>query len=74
MPGRTEDQHQFGPYTLERELGRGSFGAVYLAARAGAVLLDPSFPGHYGLVKQVPAWAAASAAIIGLTLRPDTAD
>jgi hypothetical protein len=54
--------------------GLTGFGAVYLAARAGAVLLDPSFPGHYGLVKQVPAWAAASAAIIGLTLRPDTAD
>ena len=51
--------------------GLTGFGATYLAARAGAVFLDPSFPGHYGLVKQVPAWAAASAAIIALTLRPD---
>ena len=56
-----------------RNLSNGltGFGATYLAARAGAIFLDPSFPGHYGLVKQVPAWAAASAAIIALTLRPD---
>jgi hypothetical protein len=51
--------------------GLAGLGAVYLSARVGAVFLDPSFPVHYGLVKQVPAWAAASAAMIGLTLRPD---
>lgn len=51
--------------------GLAGLGAVYLAARVGAVCFDPSFPAHYGLVKQVPAWAAASAALIGLTLRPD---
>ena len=54
--------------------GLTGFGGVYLSARVGAVLLDPSFPGHYGLVKQVPFWAAASAALIGLTLRPDQLD
>ena len=54
--------------------GLTAFGAIYLSAKVGAIFLDPSFPGHYGLVKQVPAWAAASAALIGLTLQPDHLD
>lgn len=54
--------------------GLAGLGAVYLSAKVGAVFFDPSFPVHYGLVKQVPAWAAASAALIGLTLRPDNKD
>jgi len=44
-----------------RSLSNGltGFGATYLLARVGAVFLDPSFPGHYGLVKQVPACCTA---------------
>ena len=56
-----------------RKLSNGltGFGGVYLAAKTGAVFLDPSFPVHYGIVKMVPGYAAASALAIGLTLRSD---
>jgi len=49
------------------------FGGTYLAAKFGAVFLDPSFPVHYKIVTQVPTAQAAAALMIGLTLRPDTA-
>jgi len=51
--------------------GLAGMGGVYLAAKTGAVLFDPSFPVHYGIVKMVPGYAAASAIMVGLTLRPD---
>ena len=35
--------------------GLAGFGAVYLAAKVGAIGFDPSFPVHYGIVRQVPA-------------------
>lgn len=54
--------------------GLAGFGAVYLSAKVGAVFFDPSFPVHYKIVTQVPAWQAAASAMIGLTLRPDTTD
>ena len=59
-----------------RKLSTGltGFGGVYLSAKFSAVFLDPSFPVHYGIVKMVPGYAAASAMLIGLTLRPDKVD
>ena len=54
--------------------GLTSFGAVYLAAKVGAVFLDPSFPVHYKIVTQVIGYQALAAMMIGLTLRPDKAD
>ena len=59
-----------------RSLSNGltAFGAIYLASKTGSVLLDPSFPDSYHAVKMVPTWAAAGAAMIGLTLRPDKAE
>ena len=53
--------------------GLSGLGGVYIAAKTGAVFFDPSFPVHYGIVKMVPGYAAASALLIGLTLRSDTA-
>ena len=47
------------------------FGGLYLGARAGAVLLDPSFPKHFGMVNQVPGLAAAAIVMVALTLRSD---
>ena len=44
---------------------------TYLAARVGAVFVDPSFPVHYKVVTQVIGYQALAAAAIGLTLRPD---
>ena len=56
-----------------RSLSNGvkGFGGLYLGARAGAVLLDPSFPEHFGVVNQVPGLAVAAALMVGLTLRSD---
>lgn len=56
-----------------RSLSNGvkGFGGLYLGARAGAVLLDPSFPEHFGMVNQVPGLAVAAALLVGLTLRSD---
>ena len=54
--------------------GLAGMGAVYLTAKVGAVFFDPSFPVHYKIVTQVPAWQAAASAIFGLTLRPDKAE
>lgn len=54
--------------------GLSGLGAVYLAAKVGAVFFDPSFPEHYKIVRMVPAWQLAAAIMIGLTLRPDKAD
>jgi len=51
--------------------GLAGLGGVYLAAKVGAVTIDPSFPVHYGIVKQVPAAQLAAAVLFGLTLRPD---
>jgi hypothetical protein len=51
--------------------GLRGFGAVYLSAKFGAVVLDPSFPEAYHAVKMVPGPAAAAILMIGLTLRPD---
>jgi len=53
--------------------GLTALGATYLTAKAGAVLLDPSFPVHYKIVTQVPAAQIAASLLIGLTLRPDKA-
>lgn len=47
------------------------FGATYLAARAGAILFDPAFPEHFGMVNQVPGLAVAAMLMVGLTLRSD---
>ena len=47
------------------------FGGLYLGARAGAVLLDPSFPKHFGMVNQVPGLAVMAILMVGLTLRSD---
>ena len=52
--------------------GLKGFGITYLAAKAGAIFLDSSFPESYHAVNQVPAWAAAAIVIVSLTLRPDT--
>jgi len=56
-----------------RTLSKGltAFGALYLSAKVGAIFIDPSFPVHYKIVTQVPAWQLAASASIGLTLRPD---
>ena len=56
-----------------RALSKGvkSFGGLYLGARAGAMLLDPSFPKHFGMVNQVPGLAAAAIVMVALTLRSD---
>lgn len=51
--------------------GLKGFGAVYLAAKAGAIFLDPSFPEAYHAVKVVPGPAAAAIIMIALTLRSD---
>jgi len=47
------------------------FGGLYLGARAGAVFLDPSFPGAFHAVNQVPGLAVAAIVMVGLTLRSD---
>lgn len=47
------------------------FGSLYLGARAGAVFFDPSFPGAFHAVNQVPGLAVAAALMVGLTLRSD---
>jgi len=52
--------------------GLSALGAVYLSAKVGAICLDPSFPVHYGIVKQVPAAQLAASIMMGLTLRSDT--
>ena len=51
--------------------GLAGFGALYLAAKAGALFIDPSFPVHYKIVTQVIGYQALAAVMIGLTLRPD---
>ena len=51
--------------------GLRGFGITYLAARAGAVFLDSSFPASYHAVVMVPGWACAAILMVGLTLRPD---
>jgi hypothetical protein len=51
--------------------GLTGLGALYLAAKAGAVFIDPSFPVHYGIVSKVFPAQFAAAVLIGLTLRPD---
>ena len=53
------------PYSSRARAG------TYLAARVGAVFVDPSFPVHYKVVTQVIGYQALAAAAIGLTLRPD---
>lgn len=50
--------------------GLRAFGGLYFAARSG-VFFDPSFPADFGVVKQVPGLAVASALMVGLTLRSD---
>lgn len=47
------------------------FGTLYLGARAGAVLFDPSFPDAFHAVTQVPGLAVAAIVMVGLTLRSD---
>lgn len=56
-----------------RNLSNGirSFGVCYLAARAGAVFFDPSFPGSFHAVNQVPGLAVAAILAVTLTLRSD---
>jgi len=51
--------------------GLKGFGIVYLAARVGAVFLDPSWPESYHAVIMVPGWATAAILMIGMTLRSD---
>ena len=55
--------------------GLTTFGALYLAPKAGSILIDPSFPVHFKIVlaETVPMWLAAAGACVGLTLRPDKA-
>lgn len=48
-----------------------SFGALYLAARAGAVFFDPSFPASFHAVNQVPGLAVAAILAVTLALRSD---
>lgn len=59
-----------------RTLSKGltGVGAVYLSAKVGAVFFDPSFPVHYKIVTQVPAWQLAASLVFGLTLRSDKVD
>mmetsp|Transcript_13998 Transcript_13998/g.30485 ORF Transcript_13998/g.30485 Transcript_13998/m.30485 type:complete len:392 (+) Transcript_13998:3-1178(+) len=47
------------------------FGTLYLGARAGAILFDPSFPDAFHAVTQVPGLAVAAIVLVGLTLRSD---
>jgi hypothetical protein len=47
------------------------FGVVHLASKVGAVFFDPSFPGSYHAITQVPGWAALAIAFTTLTLRSD---
>jgi len=47
------------------------FGTLYLAARAGVLFLDPSFPEAFHMVNQVPGLAVAAILMVGLTLRSD---
>lgn len=47
------------------------FGTLYLGARAGAIILDPSFPDAFHAVNQVPGLAVAAIVMVGLTLRSD---
>lgn len=54
--------------------GLSGLGAIYLSAKLGAILIDPSFPVHYGIVRQVPGLQVAAAIMFGLTLRPDKVD
>ena len=49
------------------------FGGVYLASKAGAVFLDPSFPKSYHAVIMSPAWATAAIVLVAFTMKPDTA-
>ncbi|KAH8050405.1 hypothetical protein JL722_11371 [Aureococcus anophagefferens] len=53
--------------------GVAGFGGVYLASKAGAVFLDPSFPKSYHAVVMSPAWATAAIVLVAFTLKPDTA-
>lgn len=55
--------------TLSKGLKR--MGATYLAARFGAVFLDPSWPQAFGAVTAVPGWAALAVIMMGYTLRSD---
>ena len=52
--------------------GLAGMGALYLLAKGGAIFIDPSFPVHYGIVRQVFPLQAAAATAMSLTLRPDT--
>jgi len=54
--------------------GLKGFGSMYLLARAGCVLLDPSWPHAYHAITQVPAWATAAIFMTGLALRSDKKD
>lgn len=47
------------------------FGGLYLGARAGAIFFDPSFPGAFHAVNQVPGLAVMAMIMVGLTLRSD---
>jgi len=62
-----------GVLATRRTLSNGikGMGAIHLASKAGAIFLDPTFPGSYHAVVMVPGWAAAAIAFFTLTLRPD---
>lgn len=62
-----------GKLSSSRTLSNGikGMGAVHLASKAGAIFLDPSFPGSYHAVVLVPGFAAAAIAFFTLTLRSD---
>jgi len=47
------------------------FGQVYLAARAGCLCFDPSFPEAFHVINGVPGLAVAAIVAIGLTQRSD---
>lgn len=56
-----------------RNLSNGvkGFGSIYLGARFGAVFIDPSWPGSYHAVTQVPGWAVLAIIMMGYTQRSD---
>lgn len=56
-----------------RDLSNGlkAFGVLYIGAKAGNLLFDPSFPEAFHVVNQVPGLAVAAILLFSLTLRSD---
>jgi len=47
------------------------FGAIYMASKAFVLFGDPSWPGHYAAITQVPGLAALGLGTMALSLRSD---